>query len=312
MSLQLTSGSGKLTYFEAALRLNQEAVSYTHLSSSEAPSGPDGNVPYALPESAKVDDSYFDDAVFIGDSVSLKLERYTTQQRSANPNFFGKAQFLTAGSMGSGNALEAPSSESIHPLYNGQKMALADSVKACGAKKVYIMLGMNDMAIYGVCLLYTSFRLCKFCGMRLRICIFTERMFSMPSISPGKKQPVTPGEVRPILLSLAEEKYKNFSASLLPGVGSILGVRLPLLRKLAGRILKSDWEGFLRETKGEYFEETMLKGFVLAQCPISPEERILRLKEFLPEIQNWSVCDSVCASVKDVYKRQYWPIPAGQ
>ncbi len=119
-------------------------------SSSEVPSGPDGNVPYALPESAKVDDSYFDDAVFIGDSVSLKLERYTTQQRSANPNFFGKAQFLTAGSMGSGNALEAPSSESIHPLYNGQKMALADSVKACGAKKVYIMLGMNDMAIYGV------------------------------------------------------------------------------------------------------------------------------------------------------------------
>ena len=119
-------------------------------SSSEVTSGPDGNVPYALPESAKVDDSYFDDAVFIGDSVSLKLERYTTQQRSANPNFFGKAQFLTAGSMGSGNALEAPSSESIHPLYNGQKMALADSVKACGAKKVYIMLGMNDMAIYGV------------------------------------------------------------------------------------------------------------------------------------------------------------------
>ena len=107
-------------------------------------------MPYALSESARADDSYFDDAVFIGDSVSLKLERYTTQQRSANPNFFGKAQFLTAGSMGSGNALEAPSSESIHPLYNGQKMSLADSVKACGAKKVYIMLGMNDMAIYGV------------------------------------------------------------------------------------------------------------------------------------------------------------------
>ena len=131
----------------------------------------------------------------------------------------------------------------------------------------------------------------------------------MPSISPGKNQPVTPGEVRPILLSLAEEKYKNFSASLLPGVDSILGVRLPLLRKLAGRILKSDWEGFLRETKGEYFEETMLKGFVLAQCPISPEERILRLKEFLPEIQNWSICDSVCASVKEAsrYPDTYLP-----
>ncbi len=119
-------------------------------TSSEPQSGPDGNVPYALPESARAEDSYFDDAVFIGDSVSLKLERYTTQQRSSNPGFFGKAQFLTAGSMGSGNALEAPGSDSIHPLYNGQKMSLADSVKASGAKKVYIMLGMNDMAVYGV------------------------------------------------------------------------------------------------------------------------------------------------------------------
>lgn len=110
----------------------------------------DGNVPYALPEGSRVSDSYFDDAVFIGDSVSLKLDRYTMQQRNSNPNFFGKAQFLTAGSMGSGNALAAPSDDSIHPLFNGQKMSLADSVQASGAKKVYIMLGMNDMAIYGV------------------------------------------------------------------------------------------------------------------------------------------------------------------
>lgn len=34
MSLQLTSGSGKLTYFEAALRLNQEVENLTLLSYS--------------------------------------------------------------------------------------------------------------------------------------------------------------------------------------------------------------------------------------------------------------------------------------
>ena len=128
----------------------ESSASESESASSTPQSGPDGEIPYALPESTRAADSYFDDAVFIGDSVSLKLERYTTQQRSSNPGFFGKAQFLTAGSMGSGNALEAPSSDSIHPLYNGQKMALADSVKASGAKKVYIMLGMNDLAPYGV------------------------------------------------------------------------------------------------------------------------------------------------------------------
>lgn len=119
-------------------------------SSSGGTSVVDGEIPYALAEGARVDDSYFDDAVFIGDSVSLKLEKYVTAKRNSDASFFGGAQFLTAGSMGSGNALQAVSGDSIHPLYNGQKMALADSVKASGAKKVYIMLGMNDLAPYGV------------------------------------------------------------------------------------------------------------------------------------------------------------------
>lgn len=105
----------------------------------------------ALPESPRAEDSFFDDAVFIGDSVSLKLNLYVTKSRqSSNPTLLGKAQFLTAGSMGSGNALQPVSDDSIHPLYNGQKMSLADSVAASGAKKVYIMLGMNDLAVYGV------------------------------------------------------------------------------------------------------------------------------------------------------------------
>ena len=104
----------------------------------------------ALPESPRVEDSYFDDAIFIGDSVSLKLNLYVTKSRQSNSTLLGKAQFLTAGSMGSGNALQEVSDDSIHPLYNGEKMSLADAVAASGAKKVYIMLGMNDLAVYGV------------------------------------------------------------------------------------------------------------------------------------------------------------------
>ena len=104
----------------------------------------------ALPESPRVEDSYFDDAIFIGDSVSLKLNLYVTKSRQSNSTLLGKAQFLTAGSMGSGNALQEVSDDSIHPLYNGEKMSLADAVAASGAQKVYIMLGMNDLAVYGV------------------------------------------------------------------------------------------------------------------------------------------------------------------
>ncbi len=94
--------------------------------------------------------SWFDDAVFVGDSVSLKLTGYVTKMRQSDPDYLGKAQFLTAGSLGSGNALWEVSDQSVHPLYQGSKMRLEDSVHACGAKKLYILLGMNDVGMYGV------------------------------------------------------------------------------------------------------------------------------------------------------------------
>lgn len=127
-------------------------------SSSSVPSVPEGSQPAdpyqnlkpgplegAVPESPPVDPSYFDDAVFVGDSVSLKLEYY-----EAAMNRLGNAQFLTAGSLGSGNALWEVSDESVHPTYNGTKMLLEDSIPLTGARKLYIMLGRNDLAVYGV------------------------------------------------------------------------------------------------------------------------------------------------------------------
>lgn len=120
------------------------------VTSTPKPSVPAGDSA-VVPESDPVADSYFDDAVFIGDSVSLKLKNYVTEKRQSDSDFLGKAQFLVSGSLGSGNALwEISDPESVHPMYNGEKMLLEDSVKACGADKVYIMLGLNDIAIYGI------------------------------------------------------------------------------------------------------------------------------------------------------------------
>lgn len=103
-------------------------------------------VPGGVPASERVDTSYFDDVVFIGDSVSLKLQYYVRDQRKSDENFLGKAQFLTAGSFSYINALKAVSEASVHPSYQGTKMLLEDSIAASGAKKLYIMLGMNDIA----------------------------------------------------------------------------------------------------------------------------------------------------------------------
>ncbi len=95
-------------------------------------------------------DSFFNDSVFVGDSVSLKLNLYVSAQRAVDSSFMGTAQFLTPGSYGSGNELkELGSANSVHPSYNGTEMYLADAVQAMGAKKLFIMLGMNDIAVYG-------------------------------------------------------------------------------------------------------------------------------------------------------------------
>lgn len=99
-----------------------------------------------IEESASAPDSYFDDAVFIGDSVSLMLKYYASFMRGNNPNFLGKAQFLCSGSFGFRNAILPISDESLHPSYNGTKQTVEASVAQMGAKKVYIMLGMNDIA----------------------------------------------------------------------------------------------------------------------------------------------------------------------
>lgn len=91
-------------------------------------------------KSDAVDLSYFDDAVFIGDSVSLMLQYYCAATKA-----LGNAQFLCAGSLSATNALWNVSSQSVHPSYQGKKMLVEDGVAACGAKKVYIMLGINSL-----------------------------------------------------------------------------------------------------------------------------------------------------------------------
>lgn len=110
--------------------------------SSAESSKPEGGV---VPQSARADASYFSDAVFVGDSVSLKLEYY-----DAAMDVLGGAAFLTSGSLGSGNALQEISEETVHPVYKGEKAYIEDSIADLGAKKVYIMLGMNDIGLYGI------------------------------------------------------------------------------------------------------------------------------------------------------------------
>ena len=76
--------------------------------------------------------------------------------------------------------------------------------------------------------------------------------------------------IREELFLLAENDYRRFQQKLLPDHCELIGVRLPILRKIAKRIVKEDYPLFLSQGPEDYFEEKMLKGMVIGY--LDPEK----------------------------------------
>lgn len=104
--------------------------------------------------------------------------------------------------------------------------------------------------------------------------------------------------IRERILELADLEYQKFSSALCPNIDNILGVRLPLLRKIANEIAKGDWRDYIATAQNEYFEEVMLQGMVLGYVRTDIEEILSYVADFVPKIDNWSVCDSFCTGLK--------------
>lgn len=110
------------------------------------------------------------------------------------------------------------------------------------------------------------------------------------------------------LMALQDLKYREFHSGLCPRTENIIGVRIPEQRKIAKELIKDDFRKFLAEVKNEFYEETMIEGIVIAMAPMSLDDRMEYLTRFVPKIDNWAVCDSVCASFKLLPKERdtYW------
>ncbi|MFB9329110.1 DNA alkylation repair protein [Paenibacillus aurantiacus] len=104
--------------------------------------------------------------------------------------------------------------------------------------------------------------------------------------------------IRRQLMEAAEDQYRLFSSSLIPNIDNVMGVRLPLVRKVAGQLSKGDWRTYLDHAKDDYFEETMMQGMVIAQVDAELPEWQSRIASFVPKINNWSVCDTFCNDLK--------------
>ncbi|MDO5009624.1 MAG: DNA alkylation repair protein [Intestinibacter bartlettii] len=106
------------------------------------------------------------------------------------------------------------------------------------------------------------------------------------------------------LFELADDKYKKFHSSLCPNTENIIGVRLPQLRQIAKEITKGDWRSFLSTSKEDYYEEVLINGLVIAYAKCDVDERLNYIKDFVPKIYNWAICDTFCNTLKFVNKNK--------
>ncbi len=112
------------------------------------------------------------------------------------------------------------------------------------------------------------------------------------------------------LVNLSDIEYKKFNSKLCPDTQKeMLGIRIPILRKLAKDILKEniDWKDFLNNDP-KYFEETILQGLLIAYSKINFQEKMELVKNFVPKIDSWEICDTFVPTLKIEEKNlnEFW------
>lgn len=101
------------------------------------------------------------------------------------------------------------------------------------------------------------------------------------------------------LKSISEEEYKNFHSKLCFTKYEILGIRVPLMRKIAKQISKTNYQDFLSLCTFTYYEELFINCLVIS---LIKEESIFNkyFNEYITKIDNWGICDTFCNSLKIV------------
>lgn len=113
--------------------------------------------------------------------------------------------------------------------------------------------------------------------------------------------------LRTKLNEAVEEKYKEFHQSLVPGLDSMLGVRMPKIREIAKWAAKQNWQEEWEDLSNSCYEELMIKGLLIGYGKLSCKEQTAYLKKYIPLINNWAICDCCCSTWKFMKKdMEYW------
>ena len=114
--------------------------------------------------------------------------------------------------------------------------------------------------------------------------------------------------IRAELESNIDAKYREFHSSLVPGQNCrILGVRIPVSRRIAKAIARDHYEVYTEQFNPEVYEELLIRGMMIGYGKLTREEQTAELDCFVPMINSWGICDSSCATCHFMKKDQeYW------
>ncbi len=105
--------------------------------------------------------------------------------------------------------------------------------------------------------------------------------------------------IKQLLYENQDLKYQKFHAGLLNDKTiKLIGVRTPVLKKMAKEISKNDYQSFIKNNKHEFYEENILHGLILGYIKVGEEELLKMVDDFIPYIDNWAVNDIVSANLK--------------
>jgi len=113
-------------------------------------------------------------------------------------------------------------------------------------------------------------------------------------------------EIQEELFKLQDVEYREFQSKLIPTVNkdSVIGIRLPELRKYAKVLVKDERiQEFLDDLPHKYYDEMQLHAFVVSEIK-DMGKCISEIEKLLPYIDNWATCDTLIPKVFKKHKEE--------
>ena len=111
---------------------------------------------------------------------------------------------------------------------------------------------------------------------------------------------------------LDEERYRNGHLRVINALDDvrILGVHIPQLKKLAKELSRRpDAADFIASFEAESvqgtlcFEEKLVWGLMINAIKATEDHKLALLRTFVPMMDNWAVCDTICCNIKWIQDR---------